>query len=462
MGNPIKKLTEMDQFTPLNKIVGCPKPETLQDAILAVYRQKDIPIGMIANDLVSTLVRLYKPDLKCLGLVSIGGEGFIVHVQDDLKFDMALKIAYPMEAKNEGQRSVLHWSSSLRNGYEVQTTDIASQRFVEGTKLQNSLWHQLLPPHKEKFYIPRIIGACKEPVIIEMEWAFGDTFKTWITSKPTMLDRLLYFRNLLEGVLFTHERGVIHRDLKPENLIFGENYRVTIVDWTLAKKANDDKRNLTVKGTMLGSPAYASPQQLQDAKDATYQDDIFYLGFTLAAFILGSRMPTPINTKDSLYQRKAKFRKLILDMKLDFPHFFHQAFSKATEIYPEERYLDVGEFIENIDDLIYQLQHTKEGQELCKLPDTKYPQMTFNPNDERNIPTIITPKVETTPVSPVEKIENVKELVDELTEIMVMRCRLKNKTCLGNCTNCTNKILNRTMITLVVETIDELKKRNKI
>lgn len=457
--NKINKISEQEYYKPPR--MSCPRYSSLIDAIKALYLQREIPVGQIPSELIDQIVKFFNEDYKTLGLHFIGGESFLIHCQNELCKDIALKIAFPSIWGSEGNRQVIHWSESLRDGYEIKRSDIAEERFVSGVQIQKTLHNICKAECKKDFYIPAIYSICKDPLIVEMEWALGNTFDTFIASRPTFMDKLVAFKKILKATQFIHENGFIHRDLKPENILFSDDV-VTIIDWTIAKQISS-QRNLTVKGTGIGTPAYASPLQLTNAAEATFTDDIFLLGFTFAAIIMGTKMPTPVSSKsDTLLQRKAKFRKLIIDKKLDFPVFFHNVFLKATALYVDERYQDVEEFLTDVDNLIYQLETTQEGKELCYLPATQYPKMTFDPRDERNIPTIITPKVETTPVSPIEKIENVKELVDELTEIMIMRCRLKNKTCLGNCTSCTNKILNRTMITLVVETIDELKKRNKI
>lgn len=467
-----KKLTEIDQYVPAKK--DCPKLKNIDAIISSLYRQKELPIGTIPFDLIKELVELLNPNYKPIALAYIGGESFLLKVEDILNNEIAVKIAFPIALCGEGTRNVIHWANELTNRYEIISSNITHDRFKIGAGIQQALNQSLTPEDRKLFDFPRIIEIRQNPLCIFMAWAKGETFKTWIMSKPTIRERLLYFRNLLKGVLFAHQRGVIHRDLKPENLIFGDGYKITIVDWTLARKVIDENRNLTVKGTMLGSPAYASPQQLEDASNATYLDDIFYLGFTLASFIMGAKMPIPTNKKDTLYQRKAKFRKLIVDSKLDFPVFFHPTFLKATDLDPLERFQDIEEFLEDIENLLYQLENTEEGKKLCFLPDTQYPKMTFDPNDERNIPTIITSKEnifakktdsfsqekENPEKIKDEKIDN--ETMKEIVEIAIIKCKLISVDCKDSCEFCAKGNLLRSLIKLILETINELKKRKKI
>src|SRR5258708_27782566 len=68
-------------------------------------------------------------------------------------------------------------------------------------------------------------------------------------------------REIAEGLAAAHELGLIHRDIKPANIFLeSAGDRVKIVDFGLARSANDDAR-LTHSGTIMVTPAYIAPQQ---------------------------------------------------------------------------------------------------------------------------------------------------------------------------------------------------------
>src|SRR5213079_2074651 len=92
-------------------------------------------------------------------------------------------------------------------------------------------------------------------------------------------------REMLAGLAAAHERGLIHRDIKPGNLwlekIPGERgasaarWRVKILDFGLAR-ATQGQEQLTSQGVIVGTPAFAAPEQFRGAAEA--RSDLFSLG----------------------------------------------------------------------------------------------------------------------------------------------------------------------------------------
>jgi serine/threonine protein kinase len=86
-----------------------------------------------------------------------------------------------------------------------------------------------------------------------------------------------YLVQVCRGLQCVHERGVVHRDLKPENLFVTDDGIVKLMDFGIAKRQST-QGNLTVQGFSAGTPAYMSPEQIENFAATTHLSDIYSLG----------------------------------------------------------------------------------------------------------------------------------------------------------------------------------------
>jgi serine/threonine-protein kinase len=87
-----------------------------------------------------------------------------------------------------------------------------------------------------------------------------------------------------------HAKGIIHRDLKPSNILLTRERSVKLLDFGLAKLIEDapEATTLTVAGSVLGTPAYMSPEQAE-GKPLDERSDIFSFGAVLYEMLSGKR-----------------------------------------------------------------------------------------------------------------------------------------------------------------------------
>ncbi len=103
-----------------------------------------------------------------------------------------------------------------------------------------------------------------------------------------------YARQVVQGLIAAHERRIIHRDLKPENLFVTSDGRIKILDFGVAKLAQEPGRSaeemttVTKAGSLIGTIAYMSPEQLR-GKPVDHRSDIFSVGGVLYEMLTGRR-----------------------------------------------------------------------------------------------------------------------------------------------------------------------------
>ena len=98
------------------------------------------------------------------------------------------------------------------------------------------------------------------------------------------------------GLAFAHERHLVHRDIKPSNILLvpqGDGMpQVKIIDFGLVKRLQEEegavpKAMMTQTGQVIGTPLFASPEQLKE-EEVTASTDVFSLGMTAWFLLLGS------------------------------------------------------------------------------------------------------------------------------------------------------------------------------
>jgi hypothetical protein len=94
---------------------------------------------------------------------------------------------------------------------------------------------------------------------------------------------------LLDALEFAHEGGIVHRDIKPANVMLDGQARVKLADFGVARVADDrSAAEKTQAGTMVGTPAYMSPEQITGG-NIDRRSDVFSAGIILYQFLTGEK-----------------------------------------------------------------------------------------------------------------------------------------------------------------------------
>jgi len=175
-------------------------------------------------------------------------------------------------------------------------------RFTREAKVLASLNH----PN-----IATIYGV--EEGALVMELIEGDTLVERIAKGPIPVEEAVRIaKRIADALEYAHQRGVIHRDLKPAN-VKAEN-RVKVLDFGLSKvketaRSSDETiSGATQAGTILGTPAYMSPEQVE-CKPVDARADVFSFGVLLYEMLSGKRAfheATPISTMEAVLHKEPR------------------------------------------------------------------------------------------------------------------------------------------------------------
>jgi serine/threonine protein kinase len=276
-----------------------------------------------------------------LGPIGQGGMGIVVRALDpQLRREVAIKLLRP------GRGGLAE---------EMQA------RMLREARAMAALSHPNVVPIYD-------IGEHDGGLYIAMQFLAGANMSGWLRrEKPPWRRVLGVFRAAGRGLAAAHTAGLVHRDFKPANVIVGDDGRVRVVDFGLARafdEAVDDDGDdddghglggITRPGIMVGTPAYMAPEQFSGALADARADQY---GFCVAFYeALYGRLPFTHDGMRALVAAKRAGRVSPPPKDTDVPSALWSVVSRGLQADPTKRFAGMP-------DLLRELRRISEASEV--------------------------------------------------------------------------------------------------
>jgi serine/threonine protein kinase len=233
---------------------------------------------------------------------------------------------------------------------------------------------EVTPELRERFYIEARSGILSHPNIvtvyelgehegipfIAMEFIDGDSLEKILRQRRQLplLEALSIVEQLCAGLGYAHGHGVVHRDVKPANVLVRPDGRVTIVDFGIARLA-DQTRQLTKTDTLLGTFHYIAPERLKgEASDG--RADIWSIGVMLYEMLTGE-LPFKGSDVSSLYRVIHEPYVPLTEHVQGLPDGLSRVLDKALAKQVDARYATAEEMAFDLQMLAEGLKHDRLG-----------------------------------------------------------------------------------------------------
>ncbi|MGB3862710.1 MAG: serine/threonine-protein kinase, partial [Candidatus Aminicenantaceae bacterium] len=205
----------------------------------------------------------------------------------------------------------------------------AARRFIREAQSAGNLEH----PNIITIYE---VGREDNQTFIVMQYVDGESLKQAISagkrfSPVEVVDLMTCLCDALE---LAHQNKIVHRDIKPGNILLDKQGRPYLVDFGVARM---EMSTMTQSGTIVGTPSYMSPEQIQGIR-VDSRADIFSLGVIIYEMLTGKRPFEGDHITTIVYKIMNEEPTNIREMKKDLPEGFEQVIKKALEKDSNKRY----------------------------------------------------------------------------------------------------------------------------
>jgi len=245
---------------------------------------------------------------------------------------------------------------ALKEFFELDhTTLTAADRCLREIWAAGAVSHPaVLPPHEfgirpsgaSYYTMPLVEGRTLTDVV-----ARAHGFEARLRLLPHVVD-------VAQAIAAAHAKGFVHRDLKPSNVMVGDFGETRVLDWGLARlgtadvqriERDTDEPAVTQMGTVMGTPAYMSPEQAHGHVDVIGpSSDVWSLGALLFHVLTGQAPFRGASAENVIEAVRSDDRVPLTIADGQIPNELVAIVGKAMALRPEQRYPDAASFADDL------------------------------------------------------------------------------------------------------------------
>ncbi len=178
----------------------------------------------------------------------------------------------------------------------------------------------------------------RRPPALVMELVEGVRLDRWreAHASPPVAEVVRMGIEIASALAHAHSRGVLHRDLKPANVLVGEDGRIRLVDFGLAR-LEDAASSMTRPGEVLGTPLFMAPEQLE-GRPVDARSDLWSTGAMLHYLVTGQ----PPFAPEALHARLVRAPDPVGRVRPDVPAELEAVLARCMAVAPSERFPDAS------------------------------------------------------------------------------------------------------------------------
>ena len=225
-------------------------------------------------------------------------------------------------------------------------------RIFEQMETEFKVARRIDNPYIRKCYkIKKIRSMFKvTEMLLSMEYFDGVSLEEG--SNLSLVDVLLVFSMVADGLHAMHQKGFVHCDIKPNNILMDKAGSIKIIDLGQSCKIG------TIKKRIQGTPDYIAPEQV-NRKPMGPKTDVFNLGATMYWALTGRNVPTLIPKKDEMGMIIPQQCRAPHEMRKQIPIGISKLVMDCVEDDPSQRPVNMMAIISRLDLMIHSIMGDK-------------------------------------------------------------------------------------------------------